>query len=199
MIVGRWMFPSAQLASSAPLKLHTPLCQNSWLLSQRTREGGVTASARPWCCPLFLACPKKCQILKFVSVTMFCRTPQDDPDWLCVWNSYYALYINLLVFCGQGCTWGRRLWDKHQKGEKRNYDLAHRNCSDFCDLRLRCPSRTPEIARFPRLRLCDFGALRTTTKWSTTVGSFPEDLWWQPGGGSYTNYHFSVWHCCGLT
>ena len=24
--------------------------------------------------------------------------------------------------------------------------LAHRNRSDFCDLRLRCPSRTPEIA-----------------------------------------------------
>ena len=29
-------------------------------------------------------------------------------------------------------------------------NLAHRNRSDFCDLRLRCPSRTPEIARFPR-------------------------------------------------
>ena len=29
-------------------------------------------------------------------------------------------------------------------------NLAHRNSSDFCDLRLRCPSRTPEIARFPR-------------------------------------------------
>ena len=28
--------------------------------------------------------------------------------------------------------------------------LAHRNRSDFCDLRLRCPSRAPEIARFPR-------------------------------------------------
>ena len=28
--------------------------------------------------------------------------------------------------------------------------LAHRNRSDFCDLRLRCPSRTAEIARFPR-------------------------------------------------
>ena len=28
--------------------------------------------------------------------------------------------------------------------------LAHRNRGDFCDLRLRCPSRTPEIARFPR-------------------------------------------------
>ena len=28
--------------------------------------------------------------------------------------------------------------------------LAHRNRSDFCDLRLRCPSRTPEIARSPR-------------------------------------------------
>ena len=28
--------------------------------------------------------------------------------------------------------------------------LAHRNRSDFCDLRLRCPSRTPEIARFLR-------------------------------------------------
>ena len=30
------------------------------------------------------------------------------------------------------------------------YTLAHRNRSDFCDLRLRCPSRTPEIARFPK-------------------------------------------------
>ena len=29
------------------------------------------------------------------------------------------------------------------------FGLAHRNRSDFCDLRLRCPSRTPEIARFP--------------------------------------------------
>ena len=28
--------------------------------------------------------------------------------------------------------------------------LAHRNRSDFCDLRLRCPSRTPEIAPFSR-------------------------------------------------
>ena len=28
--------------------------------------------------------------------------------------------------------------------------LARRNRSDFCDLRLRCPSRTPEIARFPK-------------------------------------------------
>ena len=28
--------------------------------------------------------------------------------------------------------------------------LAHRNRSDFCDLRLRCPSRTPEMARFPK-------------------------------------------------
>ena len=28
--------------------------------------------------------------------------------------------------------------------------LVHRNRSDFCDLRLRCPSRPPEIARFPR-------------------------------------------------
>ena len=27
---------------------------------------------------------------------------------------------------------------------------THRNRSDFCDLRLRCPPRTPEIARFPR-------------------------------------------------
>ena len=28
--------------------------------------------------------------------------------------------------------------------------LAHRHRGDFCDLRLRCPSRTPEIAGFPR-------------------------------------------------
>ena len=28
--------------------------------------------------------------------------------------------------------------------------LAHRKRSNFCDLRLRCPSQTPEIARFPR-------------------------------------------------
>ena len=30
------------------------------------------------------------------------------------------------------------------------WNLAHRNRSDFCDLRLRCPSQTPEIARFLR-------------------------------------------------
>ena len=32
---------------------------------------------------------------------------------------------------------------------QRVHFLAHRNRSDFCDLRLRCPSRTPEITRFP--------------------------------------------------
>ena len=31
-------------------------------------------------------------------------------------------------------------------------DLAHRNRSDFCDLRLRCPSRTPEIAAISETR-----------------------------------------------
>ena len=36
------------------------------------------------------------------------------------------------------------------KGVSKWMGLAHRNRSDFCDLRLRCPSRTPEIARFPR-------------------------------------------------
>ena len=35
-------------------------------------------------------------------------------------------------------------------GSKCNKNLARRNRSDVCDLRLRCPSRTPEIARFPR-------------------------------------------------
>ena len=30
--------------------------------------------------------------------------------------------------------------------------LVHRNCSDFCDLRLRCPSRTPEIAAISETR-----------------------------------------------
>ena len=30
--------------------------------------------------------------------------------------------------------------------EQHVISLAHRNRSDFCDLRLRCPSRTPEIA-----------------------------------------------------
>ena len=37
-----------------------------------------------------------------------------------------------------------------QKNKERKDRVAHRNRSDFCDLRLRCPSRTPEIARFPR-------------------------------------------------
>ena len=32
----------------------------------------------------------------------------------------------------------------------RSRALAHRYRSDFCDLRLRCPSRTQEIARFPK-------------------------------------------------
>ena len=30
--------------------------------------------------------------------------------------------------------------------------LAHRNRSDFCDLRLRCPSRTPEVAAISETR-----------------------------------------------
>ena len=30
------------------------------------------------------------------------------------------------------------------------FSWAHRNRSDCCDLRLRCPSRTPVIARFPK-------------------------------------------------
>ena len=34
--------------------------------------------------------------------------------------------------------------------QTRDNVLAHRNRSDFCDLRLRCPSHTPEIARSPR-------------------------------------------------
>ena len=38
------------------------------------------------------------------------------------------------------------MFTKHE----RRCSLAHRNRSDLCDLRLRCPSRTPEIARFPR-------------------------------------------------
>ena len=43
-------------------------------------------------------------------------------------------------------------WKSMECVEKciRDSDLAHRNRSDLCDLRLRCPSRTPEIARFPR-------------------------------------------------
>ena len=52
-----------------------------------------------------------------------------------------------------------------QKARKRrsgmiNGTLAHRNRSDFCDLRLRCPSRTPEIAS-------DFRgfALRFSVRW----------------------------------
>ena len=35
---------------------------------------------------------------------------------------------------------------KSKKARKRRLGLAHRNRSDFCDLRLRCPSQTPEIA-----------------------------------------------------
>ena len=36
-------------------------------------------------------------------------------------------------------------------GPRSHYNiLAHRNRSDFCDLRLRCPTWTPEIARFQR-------------------------------------------------
>ena len=31
-----------------------------------------------------------------------------------------------------------------------HFNLAHRNRSDFCDLRLRCPTRTPKIARCRR-------------------------------------------------
>ena len=34
----------------------------------------------------------------------------------------------------------------------RDRSLAHRNRSDFCDLRLRCPSRTPEIAAISETR-----------------------------------------------
>ena len=37
----------------------------------------------------------------------------------------------------------------HGKRSDKMNSLAHRNRSDFCDLRLRCPLRTPEIARFP--------------------------------------------------
>ena len=47
----------------------------------------------------------------------------------------------------------RRRAQKTSRGLKKEHKLkllAHRNRSDFCDLQLRCPSRTPEIARFPR-------------------------------------------------
>ena len=60
------------------------------------------------------------------------------------------------------------------KNKERKDRVAHRNRSDFCDLRLRCPTRTPEIARFRKqekamlhcdlrvrdgksLAICDFG------------------------------------------
>ena len=51
----------------------------------------------------------------------------------------------------------QKVWFPWLRGTHRTFwppplcveDLAHRNRSDFCDLRLRCPSRTPEIARFP--------------------------------------------------
>ena len=46
-----------------------------------------------------------------------------------------------------------RAWDVpdfEKNGVLSQLNLAHRNRSDFCDLRSRCPSRTPEIARFPR-------------------------------------------------
>ena len=39
------------------------------------------------------------------------------------------------------CKHPSHLTQQHSVGP-----LAHRNRSDFCDLRLRCPSRTPEIA-----------------------------------------------------
>ena len=57
---------------------------------------------------------------------------------------------------GRGDGWGRALqaapppsgtWGWTHTWE---YSLAHRNRSDFCDLRLQCPSQTPEIARFQR-------------------------------------------------
>ena len=41
---------------------------------------------------------------------------------------------------------------KHKEENACNWDLAHRNRSDFCDLRLRCPSRTPEIAAISETR-----------------------------------------------
>ena len=47
--------------------------------------------------------------------------------------------LDSLIYGGYGLQ--GFLWVRH---------LAHQNRSDFCDLRLRCPSRTPEIARFPR-------------------------------------------------
>ena len=40
------------------------------------------------------------------------------------------------------------IWDSAPSASARN--LAHQNRSDFCDLRLRCPSRTQKSQRFPR-------------------------------------------------
>ena len=62
----------------------------------------------------------------------------------------FAILGNRVTF-GWGRVEGRKLAVK--QGEKGSWiNLAHRNRSDFCDLRLRCPSRTPEIAAISETR-----------------------------------------------
>ena len=58
----------------------------------------------------------------------FCGTLTQNPP----------LFLRILY-----ASWGPIVWPFLRS-------LAHQNRSDFCDLRLRCPSRTPEIARFPK-------------------------------------------------
>ena len=51
-----------------------------------------------------------------------------------------------------------RAGHQQRRGLENQDSLAHRNRSDFCDLRLRCPLRTPEIASDFREKFhCDVG------------------------------------------
>ena len=61
-----------------------------------------------------------------------------DCFWMIMCQTFKCLLWSLL-----GAREGGRTLQK-------DVCLAHRYRSDFCDLRLRCPSQTPEIARFPR-------------------------------------------------
>ena len=58
-------------------------------------------------------------------------------------NHRLNAFLSEIIFAS-----GPRLCDRECDWEalSRPISLAHQNRSDFCDLRLRCPSRTPEIA-----------------------------------------------------
>ena len=117
----------------------------------------------PPCCLCLLrtmGCSGFSQKPWFCYVFFFCHLDFPDPLTLGFWKKskgnpekckgFSLRGIPKILGKGRKTHKKAREIGKQKKQGSQGLSLAHQNRSDFCDLRLRCPSRTPEIARFPR-------------------------------------------------